>query len=423
MRGARCRRAPTQLPLHVLIEIARRAVHRAFDIAAHPRVAVAQLRPDGFRLGARRRDSGRRHGHRRASSRIRWWCAPSSRSRPPAMRMARCPRTASSPNSSDTDALRRRGAAGRRASSATRGCGASIRTRSGRSSRPSRPTRDEIDIAINNHQLLRRPADWAPISHRRQAARPGQLPLLLAGAGAGAPDRPAAAAGSAGLVRRPASHETHGDNSCMKTLLAIAADRRRPALALAQTTRRKPAAKPAPSRRPSRSSRSSAPTRAARPSRKPRRSTTTRHQAHRRRPRSRQEGLHRRHPVRTRRHACTITPIKREGFFIVRTGVHRFRMHPVESRTGAIRLEDPERGAMWLQLGNKSMLMSQKLGQRLADECQSPAAGSPCAEDAEDEPAARASSSRCRRAAVHQPAAGLRQRAAPARREHRSLQT
>ena len=27
---------------------------------------------------------------------------------------------------------------------------------------------------------------------------------------------------------------------------------------------------------------------------------------------------------------------------------------------------------MWLQLGNKSMLMSQKLGQRLADECISP---------------------------------------------------
>jgi hypothetical protein len=27
---------------------------------------------------------------------------------------------------------------------------------------------------------------------------------------------------------------------------------------------------------------------------------------------------------------------------------------------------------MWLQLGNKSMLMSQKLGLRLADECMSP---------------------------------------------------
>jgi hypothetical protein len=67
-----------------------------------------------------------------------------------------------------------------------------------------------------------------------------------------------------------------------------------------------------------------------------------------------------------------ITPLRREGFFLVTTGRNRFRMHPVESRTGAIRLEDPVRGAMWLQLGNKSMLMSQKLGQRLADECQSP---------------------------------------------------
>jgi Ni/Co efflux regulator RcnB len=67
-----------------------------------------------------------------------------------------------------------------------------------------------------------------------------------------------------------------------------------------------------------------------------------------------------------------ITPMKRAGFFMISTKNYRFRMHPVESRTGAIRLEDPQRGAMWLQLGNKSMLMSQKLGQRLADECQSP---------------------------------------------------
>jgi len=68
-----------------------------------------------------------------------------------------------------------------------------------------------------------------------------------------------------------------------------------------------------------------------------------------------------------------ITPMKREGMFIVTTKGYRFRMRPVESRTGAIRLEDSQQGAMWLQLGNKSMLMSQKLGQRLADECQSPA--------------------------------------------------
>jgi hypothetical protein len=64
--------------------------------------------------------------------------------------------------------------------------------------------------------------------------------------------------------------------------------------------------------------------------------------------------------------------MKREGYFFVTRGINRFVMHPVESRTGAIRLEDPARGALWLQLGNKSMLMNQKEGKRLADECQSP---------------------------------------------------
>lgn len=67
-----------------------------------------------------------------------------------------------------------------------------------------------------------------------------------------------------------------------------------------------------------------------------------------------------------------VTPGRRTGLFVVTTKGYRFLMHPVESRTGAIRLEDGRRGALWLQLGNKSMLMSQKLGQRLADECQSP---------------------------------------------------
>ena len=67
-----------------------------------------------------------------------------------------------------------------------------------------------------------------------------------------------------------------------------------------------------------------------------------------------------------------ITPSKRLGFFAVQVKSTRYFMHPVESRTGAIRLEDAKRGAMWLQLGNKSMLMSQKLGVRLADECMSP---------------------------------------------------
>lgn len=61
---------------------------------------------------------------------------------------------------------------------------------------------------------------------------------------------------------------------------------------------------------------------------------------------------------------------KKPGFFVVYNQKVKFRMHPVESRTGAIRLEDPRQGAVWLQLGNKSMLMNQKLGLRIADDCQ-----------------------------------------------------
>lgn len=64
---------------------------------------------------------------------------------------------------------------------------------------------------------------------------------------------------------------------------------------------------------------------------------------------------------------------KSPGYFNVQTKTQRFRMVPVVSATGAARLEDAKAGAVWLQLTNKSMLMNQKLGQRLADECKSPA--------------------------------------------------
>ena len=69
-----------------------------------------------------------------------------------------------------------------------------------------------------------------------------------------------------------------------------------------------------------------------------------------------------------------ITPdAQNRGFFVLQMGKHRFHVSPVPSATGAIRLEDPQAGAMWLQLANKSMLMNSKLGLRMADECQSPA--------------------------------------------------
>lgn len=57
------------------------------------------------------------------------------------------------------------------------------------------------------------------------------------------------------------------------------------------------------------------------------------------------------------------------GFFRLHIDQQRYRLRPVESRTGAVRLEDPQQGVVWIQLANKSMLMSQKLGRRLADEC------------------------------------------------------
>lgn len=60
------------------------------------------------------------------------------------------------------------------------------------------------------------------------------------------------------------------------------------------------------------------------------------------------------------------------GYFDMQIRKIKYRMSPVLSSTGAIRLEDRQAGAVWLQLANKSMLMNQKLGQRLADECVNP---------------------------------------------------
>ena len=63
---------------------------------------------------------------------------------------------------------------------------------------------------------------------------------------------------------------------------------------------------------------------------------------------------------------------KQPGFFNVHGKGFRYRMFPVQTSTGALRLEDKKAGAVWLQLANKSMLMDQKKGRRLADECAHP---------------------------------------------------
>ena len=60
------------------------------------------------------------------------------------------------------------------------------------------------------------------------------------------------------------------------------------------------------------------------------------------------------------------------GHFHIEGKGFKYFMAPVATTTGTVRLEDKKGGAVWLQIANKSMLMNQKLGQRLADECMSP---------------------------------------------------
>ena len=69
----------------------------------------------------------------------------------------------------------------------------------------------------------------------------------------------------------------------------------------------------------------------------------------------------------------TVTPdVQHAGDFLVQIKKVTFHMHPVATSAGAVRLEDNLDGAVWIQLPNKSMLLNAKLGQRMADACQSP---------------------------------------------------
>jgi hypothetical protein len=60
------------------------------------------------------------------------------------------------------------------------------------------------------------------------------------------------------------------------------------------------------------------------------------------------------------------------GRFFLDLANKRYVLLPVVTSTGAVRLEDEVSGAVWIQLGNKSMLMNQKEGKRMADDCMNP---------------------------------------------------
>ena len=57
------------------------------------------------------------------------------------------------------------------------------------------------------------------------------------------------------------------------------------------------------------------------------------------------------------------------GYFKVSFKKGVFTMTPEETSTGAVRLQDIKSGVVWLQIPTKSMLMNQKVGQRMVDGC------------------------------------------------------
>ena len=62
----------------------------------------------------------------------------------------------------------------------------------------------------------------------------------------------------------------------------------------------------------------------------------------------------------------------KQGYFSVAFKGKTYTMVPEATTTGAVRLEDKKAGMMWLQIANKSMLMNNKAGQRMVDNCQHP---------------------------------------------------
>ncbi|QPF73727.1 hypothetical protein G8A07_12870 [Roseateles sp. DAIF2] len=70
--------------------------------------------------------------------------------------------------------------------------------------------------------------------------------------------------------------------------------------------------------------------------------------------------------------SISITRNTKPGYLDVSWQKSVFTMKPVLSSTGALRMEDVTGRTLMIQIGNKSMLMDTKVGQRLVDECVHP---------------------------------------------------
>ena len=68
--------------------------------------------------------------------------------------------------------------------------------------------------------------------------------------------------------------------------------------------------------------------------------------------------------------SVSIQPMQdKPGHFKVGFNKASYTMTPQETTTGAVRLEDKKNGIVWLQIPTKSMMMNQKIGQRMVDGC------------------------------------------------------
>lgn len=63
---------------------------------------------------------------------------------------------------------------------------------------------------------------------------------------------------------------------------------------------------------------------------------------------------------------------KHPGYVDMSFNKKKYTMKPVLSPTGALRLEDVRREALMIQIASKTMVMNQKTGQRLVDNCVHP---------------------------------------------------
>jgi hypothetical protein len=68
--------------------------------------------------------------------------------------------------------------------------------------------------------------------------------------------------------------------------------------------------------------------------------------------------------------SVSVVPVQdKPGYFKVGFNKASYTMTPQETTTGAVRLEDKKNGIVWLQIPAKSMMMNQKIGQRMVDGC------------------------------------------------------